>query len=81
MKNLFWSLFGWLGTVCILSAYFANSLDILSTESIFYPVLNLIGAICLGIEFWHKRIFSTFFLEIIWGSIAIISIAKIIFKK
>lgn len=70
---------GWLGTVLLIGAYGANSLGYLDSSSILYPILNLLAAIFLGIRVFADKNYSNFILEIFWGIIAILSIAKIYF--
>ncbi|MFT7678087.1 MAG: hypothetical protein ACI8QC_002073 [Planctomycetota bacterium] len=64
---------GWLGTLAILGAYLASSMDWLSNQSASYQALNLGGAVGVGLVCWYRRTWQAFALEAAWGSIALAS--------
>ena len=65
---------GWAGTTLIITAYTLNSFNYISTQNIIYSLLNLFGAILIGIRVYVNKNWSNVFLEIFWGAVAILSI-------
>lgn len=64
---------GWLGTLAILSAYLASSMEWLSSQSSAYQALNLFGALGVGLVCYYRRTWQAFTLEAAWGTIALVS--------
>jgi len=67
---------GWIGTVLLIGVYGLNSLGYISSVSLWYPLLNLVAAICLGIRVYTDKNYSNVILEIFWAGIAIFAIVK-----
>ncbi len=78
MKNLSESI-GWVGTTLVVLAYFLNTFGFISAESFVYPVINLLGALCLGFSVVQKRAWAASALQLVWGIIAIVSLVGILF--
>jgi hypothetical protein len=74
------SVLGWVGVVCILSAYAANSFSLLSSQSLLYLILNIVGSVGIVVEAKQKKDLPALFLNIIWASIACIGILKTTMK-
>ena len=70
---------GWVGTLLILLAYFLVSTKKLTSEARTYQLMNLLGAIGVGINVLYKGAWPSFALQIAWGTVAIISLIR--FKK
>ncbi len=68
---------GWSGSLLIIGAYFLNVYGVITPQDIWFPIMNLLGAIFLGIEYTRKKSFPGTFLEIIWGGIAIYNFYQI----
>ena len=77
MKRALLIAIGWSGSLLIVGAYFLNVYGLLGTEDILYPVMNLLGAIFLGIEYTRKKAFPGTVLELVWGGIAIFNFLQI----
>jgi hypothetical protein len=75
--ELFFQIVGWLGTFLIIFAYFSISSGRLNATSKKYQLLNLIGAIFVGLNVFHQNAWPAFTLQIVWAIIAIISLVKI----
>ena len=77
-NNIGWEikLVGWAGTVLIVTAYTLTSLGYINTSNIIYPILNLLGAVFMGIRVFVGKNWANLFLEFFWALIAIISILK-----
>ena len=67
---------GWVGTVLILVAYFLLSFNKISATSRNYQLMNLIGAVGLGINVFCQQAWPALVLEIIWGTIAILALLR-----
>lgn len=68
---------GWVGTICIVAAYALVSSKKLDSTSRGYQVLNLVGAIAVGVSVYHGRVWSAVALQSIWGVIALYSLYRI----
>ena len=67
---------GWVGTFLIVLAYFLVSTKKVSGSSNSYQILNLLGAIAVGVNVFHQQAWPALTLQIIWGIIAIVSLVK-----
>ncbi len=73
---------GWVGTFLIVFAYFLLVvLKKIDENSRVYQVMNLLGAIGVGINVFHYQVWSAFTLQLIWGIIAIVSLVKSTLKN
>jgi hypothetical protein len=59
-----------LGAVAILLAYALAQFKILEPRSYPYNVLNLFGAVVLGVIAYVERLWGFFLLEVAWGVVA-----------
>lgn len=67
---------GWIGTILIALAYLLVSHQLVSTKSRVYQLMNLLGAIGLGISVFHQRAWPALALQITWVVIATSSIIR-----
>lgn len=74
-----WEVFGWYGTVAILSAYFLNSFGIISSSGVWYQLLNITGAIGIVVISYKKKAFQPMTLNIVWTLVGLAALLKIIF--
>jgi hypothetical protein len=74
--ELFIQIAGWTGTILIVGAFFLNSNNKLSSGDKTYQLMNLFGAICIGINVFHNHAWPAVALQVVWGLIAIASIIK-----
>ncbi len=72
---------GWVGAIAFVVAYFLLSLKALSTDSVTYHLLNVIGGICLVINSVYLNDAPNFFVNIVWMGIALYSVGRILFLK
>ena len=70
---------GWLGSFCILGAYFLNSFQVLPSNGILYQGINLAGALLFAHHATKKQAWPVLFVQCVWGLIALIVIARLIF--
>jgi hypothetical protein len=69
-------LLGWLGTLLILLAYFLVSFKKIDVNSRNFQLMNLIGALTLGVHVYYQKSWPALFLEIVWGGIALVSLLR-----
>ena len=71
------SILGWTGTFLVVIAYFLVSYKKLSPTSSTYQFLNLFGVIGVGVSVWYVEAWSELTLQVIWGTIALMSLIKV----
>lgn len=76
-KELFVEIFGWVGIIFILLAYFLVSYELVSGTSLTYQVINFLGSCGIFYNACHKKSKPLIVLQLVWGIIALISIIKI----
>lgn len=74
---IFFDICGWIGTFLVLLAYGLLSLNKISNGKT-YQILNFLAALFMAIGLFPKNAWFSFFLQVAWGIIAIISLFKII---
>jgi len=79
-KKIIFEIIGWLGSFMIITAYFLNSFQFLSADNLFYQILNILGSLFLGINFYQKKAFAGIFLQVVWGIVSLSAIFKILFN-
>ena len=70
---------GWVGAVLLLGAYLAVSTGTLTSDSFWYQILNIAGAIGMFILASARRAMPSAITNIIWAIIGIVAIIGIIF--
>ena len=69
---------GWYGLIAIVIAYSSVSLSFVSPNSYVYQVLNLSGAVGLGLVAFVKRAYQNGGLNLVWGAIAVVALVRLI---
>ena len=77
---IIFDVFGWIGMVLVLVAYLLLSLGKIK-NGLSYQLLNLLAATFMAIGVFPKNAWFSFVLQVVWGVIAIVAIAKIKTKK
>lgn len=67
---------GWIGMVSMVSAYFLVSHKKLKSHDISYQLMNLFGAIGLGINVFYQRAWPALAFEVLWILIAITALIR-----
>ncbi|PIR41969.1 MAG: hypothetical protein COV30_00895 [Candidatus Yanofskybacteria bacterium CG10_big_fil_rev_8_21_14_0_10_37_15] len=75
----FIEIFGWYGTVAIVTAYALVSFSIIEPSNIWYQILNGTGALGIVAVSFHKKTYQPGILNLIWAVIAVVAILRIIF--
>lgn len=78
MKKIIIEILGWYGMVAIVLAYIFVSFSFLSSNSIWYQILNGTGAVGIVTVSFYKKAYQPGILNIIWSIIAVIAIINII---
>lgn len=76
---MIFDIFGWIGMVLVLVAYFLLSLEKIS-NGVLYQVLNFVAALFMAIGLFPKNAWFSFALQVVWAIVAVIALIKI-FKK
>ncbi|MFN8406295.1 MAG: hypothetical protein U0X71_02315 [Sphingobacteriaceae bacterium] len=64
------------GVTLLLIAFFLNLRKILSTDSVAYSVLNIVGAGLCGLSSYMISFYPFVILEGVWVSVAIVSLFR-----
>lgn len=79
--DVFYNALGLCGMACFLVTYLLLQTGRLSSESLQYSVLNLLGAALILISLWHDWNLSAFLLECAWGAISLYGIVRYYRKR
>lgn len=79
-KNIISEIIGWYGTIAIVLAYALVSFGVLSSNGLFYQILNGTGALGILIISLKRKAYQPGVLNIIWAVIAIVAIINILIK-
>ena len=71
---------GWIGMILVLVAYFLLSTNKINNGKL-YQIINLVAAVFMAIGLFPKDAWFSFALQVAWGSIAIITLIKLFWKK
>lgn len=81
MNDLLIQVTGWIGTFLIVIAYFLVTYNKVSSTGKIYALMNLFGAIGIGINVYFHQAWPAVIMELIWALIAISSLIKIAVNK
>ena len=78
----FSEIFGWYGVAVILGAYALVSFSVIAAQSFVFQLLNASGALGIVVDslYGRSRNIQPAILNFIWMIIAVIAIARILFK-
>ncbi len=75
--EIFSETIGWIGAFLVVSAFFLVSTKRIKATSRQYQLLNIFGAIGVGVNVFYQQSWPALVLQIIWGLIAVYSLIKI----
>ena len=78
MKKYIEEIIGWYGTIAIVLAYAMSSFGVISSNSLFYQVLNGTGALGIVYISLKKKAYQPGVLNIVWAVIALVAIVNIL---
>ncbi len=61
---------GWVGVVLIVASFTFTTFEFITPQHISYPLLNIIGSICIIVSSYTKRDFQPVALNVVWLVIA-----------
>ena len=67
---------GWLGAVCVLTAYFLVSAGRVHGRSRLYQVPNAIGSVLLMVNTYFYHAYPSSFVNVLWLGIALYALRK-----
>jgi len=67
---------GWLGTVCILGAYFANVRGSWTAKSLPYLAANLVGSAAMAVSVGMAGAWAAVALNVTWAAITLAGLAR-----
>ncbi len=73
---VFFEMCGWAGMLLIVSAYAMVSFKKIKPTALSYPLMNLFGALGVGINVFYKQAWPAVALQVVWGAIGIYAIIK-----
>ena len=68
---------GWTGAAFSLSAFSLNSFNIISSQSLAYLLMNIIGCFFLIIYAFFKKAYASWVLNSIWLLITAVALIKV----
>ena len=74
--EIFAQIVGWIGAFLVVLAYFLVSYKKVQGDSMVYQLMNLVGAIGVGINTSYQEAWPSFAIQIVWGIIAIVALVK-----
>lgn len=69
---------GWYGTAAVLAAYTLVSFDVISSDSLFFQLLNLTGALGIIVIAAYKKVGQSVVLNIVWGGVAVVALVNLL---
>lgn len=81
MADFLFNMIGTVGVALIVLAYFLLEHGKLKSDQMLYPLMNLVGALLLLVSLYWTPNIPSIIIEIIWVSISIYGIMKILGKK
>ena len=76
--DIFAEIVGWYGMVAIVSAYFLNVWGVIPADGLVSLLLNLTGALGVIVISYHRKVWQTLGLNLVWAVIAIVALVKIL---
>lgn len=80
-RDMFSEIVGWIGAFLVIAAYFLVSTKKLSPTSTTYQLMNLLGALGVGVNVLVQKAYPSLAIQIVWGLIALFALYKILSKK
>lgn len=68
---------GWIGSICILVAYWFNSQGRMAANSLAYQMLNLFGGLFLAFNCFYFQAYPSAALNVAWIFIALAALGRL----
>jgi hypothetical protein len=72
---------GWVGSVCLVTAYGLNSYQVIKSDSFVFYLLNIIGGIFLIVYSVSKAAYANTFINVVWVVITIPAFFRLLFRR
>jgi hypothetical protein len=74
-------LFGWIGSVAVLTAYGLHTNNVIEEENNKYiiDIINIFGSLNIGVILVLRKVWSLLFIEVVWIVLSVISFIKHVF--
>lgn len=73
----FAQIIGWIGAFLVVLAYFLVSYKKVDGASKIYQLMNLVGAVGVGVNAFYQQVWPPLAIQFVWGIIAIIALVRI----
>ncbi len=77
MQEIFIQIAGWTGTFLIVMAYFLVSFKKIGPGKKAYQLMNLFGAIGVGVNVFYHQAWPALVMEIVWAAIAVFALINL----
>lgn len=74
--EIFAQIFGWIGASLVILAYFLVSYKKVDGGSKIYQLMNLVGAVGVGVNAFYQQAWPPLAIQVVWGIIAILALAE-----
>jgi len=76
-----YEIIGWTGSALFIVSYFLLSINKLKSDSIWYQLMNVFGAICLIVSAYESQDRPNMFTNIVWMCIGIYAVYILVRRK
>jgi hypothetical protein len=78
--DLLIEVFGWVGALLVLVAYYLISHNKVTSEDLSFQMLNILGAVCLIIYTYSREAYASVLVNTIWVLIGLRCLVPILFR-
>jgi hypothetical protein len=78
MKQIYFEILGWIGTVMVLGGYALASFGWISAESVLFQVMNILGSFGLLAIALSRKVYQSVVVNIVWATIGMLALIKLI---
>lgn len=68
---------GWLGAFMVILAFYLISHDKISSKNVFYHLLNLCGAVLVGVNAFYMNALPSLGIQILWAGVSVLAILNL----
>lgn len=76
-KSMLAEMYGWLGSLMILSAYALLSFGVVNSDAIIYHLLFLIGSSGLAVVTYRHRAYQSFVVNLFFTTLALVALVRV----
>ncbi|MCM2325446.1 MAG: hypothetical protein NDI94_03205 [Candidatus Woesearchaeota archaeon] len=78
MKQLYFEILGWFGTIMVLGGYALASFGWISAESVLFQVMNILGSFGLLAIALSRKVYQSVVVNVVWATIGIVALIKLL---